>query len=469
LGIYPELSGLKESLSRNDYYAPILKYWLYPLAQRLQGRDFHRAMNEAVKFQFLSSDERRDLQLRKVSALIMHANETVQYYKNIFKSAGIEPGDIKTWDDFTNIPVLTKDSLRENARLLFSTRPDSSLYPVPTSGSTGKPLTMMASQRAALRANVSRIRASEWWGIGLGDRQIRTMRMGMTFKRGWRNILNEKIFTPLRHRLMNRLLFSGYSMTPEIMQGLWDSILAFSPKCLFGFPSAFSFLAEFVNQQGYNGREANLTLVVTTGESLHEWQEEIITSTFGCPVANEFGSTEAGVIAYSHPCGALHTMDDGVIVEVIRSNPEDEFGEVVVTNLDNWGFPIIRYNHNDLVRDVEIGHECSLGLGFGLLKGLIGRSQDTIRLASGRVVYCYYFHHLIQYVGGVKKFQFTQKEPDLFELKVIPRDESFGPAQEEFIRDAVRKNLEGSTIIINLVDSIPNDPSGKLRYVISEK
>jgi phenylacetate-CoA ligase len=257
-------------------------------------------------------------------------------------------------------------------------------------------------------------------------------------------------------------------MTPEIMQELWESILAFSPRYLFGFPSAFSFLAEFVNQKGYDGRKANLLVVVTTGETLHKLQEDINSNTFGCPVANEYGSSEAGVIAYSHPCGALHTMDDGVVVEVIRSSPEDEFGEVVVTNLDNWGFPIIRYNHNDLAKNVERGHECSLGLGFGTLEGLIGRSQDSVRLASGRVIYCYYFHHLIQYVGGVKQFQFVQKKPDLFELKVIPKDESFGPAEVKFIRDAVRKNLDGSETNINIVDNIPGDPSGKLRYVISE-
>ena len=49
------------------------------------------------------------------------------------------------------------------------------------------------------------------------------------------------------------------------------------------------------------------------------------------------------------------------------------------------------------------------------------------------------------------QFQFVQKKPDLIELKAIPKDASFGPAEEEFIYDAVRKNLDGSKANINVV------------------
>ena len=185
-------------------------------------------------------------------------------------------------------------------------------------------------------------------------------------------------------------------------------------------------------------------------------------------MADEYGSVEAGVIAYSHPCGDMHTMDDGVIVEVIKSNPEDEYGQVVVTNLDNWGYPIIRFNLNDLAKTIRNGHDCSLGIGLGILEGLVGRSQDVLRLASGRIVYNHYFHNLVKYVRGVKQYQVIQKKPDHFEFKILPEGDTFNHEQEIYIQDVVREHLEGSTINIKIVDNIPKDPSGKLRFVISE-
>ncbi|MFC2053564.1 phenylacetate--CoA ligase family protein [Chloroflexota bacterium] len=455
-------------MSRRDHYAPILRNRIYPLAQRLQGRDFHTAMNAAQRDQFLSSDEVRALQFRKMSALIPHTFQTVPHYRQAFGKIGLEPGDIKTWEDFKNIPILTKELLRENGETLISSKPDSALYPITTSGSTGLPLKTMVSQRAALRANVSRIRSLKWWGIELGDREIRLTNTGLSFKRGWKKFYSEYIRTPMRTTLMNRKYFSSLSMTPKMMGEHWKAILKFSPRYLFGFPSAYALFANYLHEKGYDGREANLKLVLTLGEILHEWQEQLITTTFGCPMADEYGSTEVGVIAYSHPCGAMHTMDDGVIVEIIKSNPDDEYGQVVVTNLDNWGYPIIRFNLNDLAKTTQNVHDCSLGIGLGTLEGLVGRDQDVLRLASGRIVYYFYFYFLIEHVRGVRQYQVIQKKPDHFELKIIPDGESFNQEQENYIQDVIREHLEGSTISIKIVDNIPKDPSGKLRFVISE-
>ncbi len=455
-------------MSRKDLYSPILRNWIYPLAQRLQGRDFHPVMNAASRDQFLNYNEIRVLQFRKVSALIRHAYQTVPYYQKTFREAGLQPGDIKTWEDFELIPILTKEILRENSESFYSTKPDSALYSVSTSGSTGKPLKIQISQRAALRANVSRIRSLKWWEIQLGDREIRLTNTGYSFERGWRKFYYEYILNPTRNMLMNRKHFSAYTMTAKLMRDHWEAMLNFSPKYIFGFPSAYTVFANYLHDEGFDGKEANLKLVLTSGEILHEWQENLITTTFGCPVADEYGSIEMGAIAHSHPCGVMHTMDDGVFVEVIKSNPYEEYGELVVTNLDNWSYPIIRFNLNDLAKSVQDGHDCSLGLGLGVLDGLVARMLDVLRLASGRIIYNHYFQNLIKHVCGVKQYQVIQKKPDLFELKIIPQDQSFDKVQENYIQEIIREHLEGSTINIKIVDIIPRDPSGKLRFVISE-
>lgn len=455
-------------MARKDYYAPILRNFIYPLAQRLMGRDFPTTMKQALRDQHLSSDELRELQFNKLKRLIQHSYQFVPYYRDIFQSIGLAPGDIKTWEDIKNIPILTKETLRENENRLLAKKRDSALFAVKTSGSTGTPIQVMVSQRAALRANVSRIRALKWWGIELGEREIFLTNAGFSFERDWRNIYYERIRTPIRNLIMNRKQFSDYSMTPKTMLAHWNAMLKFQPKYLFGFPSAYVELANYLADKGYDGKDADLKLVVTLGEILHEWQAQLISKTFGCPVADEYGSVEVGVISHSHPCGAMHTMDDGVIVEVLKSHPSDEYGQVIVTNLDNWDYPLIRFNLNDVAKVVHSKHECSLGINLGVLEGLLGRDQDVIRLASGKIIYCHYFHNLIKHVKGVRQYQVIQKKPNFFEFNLLLEDESFNSEQEIYLQKMVRDHLEGSSIFIRIVDQIPKESSGKLRFVKSE-
>jgi len=451
-----------------DYYAPIVKNWIYPLAQRLQGRDFPSAMREGLQNQHLSQAGLQALQLRKAAALVQHAYQTVPYYREAFARAGLSPHGIYDRADFENLPVLTKDLLRDNFKDFFSSQPVSGLMSVQTSGSTGLPLKSMVSQRSALMSNVCRIRALQWWGVELGDRMVYLTNAGYRFEPGKAKSYYESIYTPLRAALMNRRYFSAYTMTPTSMQAHWDTILSFRPRYIFGFPSGYAELAKYLNEQGCDGKKANLKLVMTLGEVLHGWQAELISSTFSCPVGNEYGSVEAGLVAHSLPCGAMHTVDDRLIIEVVREHPEDEYGQVVITDLDNWSFPIIRYNLDDLAKAVHAGHDCSLGLGLGVLDGLVGRDQDVIRLRSGKVLYCHYFHNLLKHVQGVKQYQVVQKETDLFEFRIVPQGEAIKPEGERYLKETVREHLEGSRAEITLVANLPRDPSGKFRFVISE-
>jgi len=455
-------------MPRRDYYAPILRNWIYPIAQRLKGRDFPAAMRRGLENQILSLGELRALQLRKARALIQHAYQTVPYYREAFAKAGLTSDGIQDWVDFKSLPLLTKDLLRENYHDFLSTQPVSGLIGVRTSGSTGTPLQSRISQRSALSSNVCRIRSLQCWGIELGDRMIYLSNAGYSFEPGLGKILSESLYTPLRAALMNRRFFSSYTMTPEIMQVHWETILRFRPKYIFGFPSGYAIFADFLREKGYNGKDANLRLVVTLGEVLHEWQGDLISATFGCPVGDEYGSVEVGLVAHSLPCGEMHTMDDRLIVEVVKRNPDDEYGQVVVTDLDNWSFPIIRYKLDDLAKSVRGGNDCVHRLGLGVLEGLLGRDQDLVKLKSGRIIYCHYFHNLIKHVEGVKQYQVIQRKRDLFEFKIVPQKKGFRPESEQYLKKTINDHLEGSQVDINLVDRIPKDPSGKLRFVLSD-
>jgi phenylacetate-CoA ligase len=126
-------------------------------------------------------------------------------------------------------------------------------------------------------------------------------------------------------------------------------------------------LAQHILARGYDGLSLGLKLVVCMGEILYEGQKQIFKLAFGCPAVEEYGAAEVGVMAYSCLCGEIHAMDDYLILEILKSETGGDYGHVVVTHLENWASPLIRYNLEDLAAPVPDDRDCLRGMAFSRL------------------------------------------------------------------------------------------------------
>ena len=451
-----------------DIYAPIVRKCIYPLSQEMQKRNFFKLMSEADKNQYLSQNELRNLQFQKLIPLLQHSYKYVPYYRDVFDQIGVKPEDIRSWNDFRQLPILTKEQIRVNRERLLSKKLRSPVFSVSTSGSTGKPMRFKMSQIHAGANIVSRIRALRWWGINLGDREMQLSSPSGQFVPGIKSTFNARIFRPMKEKILNRRLISALDMTEKSMDNYWHITKKFNPKIIYGFPSAIYVFAKYLKDHGYDCSKLGLKAVVTSGEILFDWQREMIEEVFRKPVVDEYGSVEAGIIAYGHPCGAMHTMDDYIIVELIKSNPQDELGEVVVTPLENWGSPLIRYNLHDLAVPSDSPSACPLRLGFSKIERIIGRQYDLFRLSNGRITHGHIFVQIIQYLKSIEQYQVIQKEPDLFEIILVSRKENNLDDEKYFIRTKLIEHLGPVRIDFRRVSSIPKETSGKFRYIRSE-
>ncbi|MEO7020348.1 MAG: AMP-binding protein [Ktedonobacteraceae bacterium] len=95
------------------------------------------------------------------------------------------------------------------------------------------------------------------------------------------------------------------------------------------------------------------------------------------------GMTEMG--AYGFSCAeqqGIHVNESEFIAEIISPSTGDqvqlgEVGELVLTNLGRWGYPVLRYRSGDLVR--HGGYTCSCGRSFLYLPGgVLGRADDML-------------------------------------------------------------------------------------------
>jgi len=60
----------------------------------------------------LPREKLQQLQLRKFKNILKWAYENSPFYRSLYQSAGLEPGDIKTFDDIRKVPKTDKAMLR---------------------------------------------------------------------------------------------------------------------------------------------------------------------------------------------------------------------------------------------------------------------------------------------------------------------------------------------------------------------
>jgi phenylacetate-CoA ligase len=453
-----------------NYHNKLLRKWIFPYSYRLRGIDFSGKMSDAIKNQKLERETIREMQFKKLQSLLEHAYSTVPFYRDIFGSHGLNPSDIKTWQDFEAVPVLSKEQIRPNPDLFLSSNPRSKAVDIGTSGSTGSPLNFHLSKSSIASDLASHYRILKWWDIEVGDPYIMFWGYGYDPRKAVNFIkgLKALFIKPVEDRILNRRTIAAFNITQSDLQKDLAVLKKFKPKYIFAYPSALSLLADYIRNQGIEGRDLEIQLVLSFGEILYDQQVELFQDVFGCPTVNGYGAAEIGAIAGSLPCGCIHTMDDNIVTEVIKENPADEFGEVVVTHLENYASPLIRYNLQDLAIPGDGTHNCPLGIGFSTLKQIIGRHHDKILLSDGTYVHGTVFTAVLRRIEHINRFQIIQKTPDEFEVLVVTDSEFDMPEVEKKVKAGLRKRAGIKNIRVIRVPEIPTEASGKFRFVRSE-
>jgi len=138
-----------------------------------------------------------------------------------------------------------------------------------------------------------------------------------------------------------------------------EELNSFKPRMMFGYPSSFAFLADYVKGKlKYKPYQIGLS-----GEVLNDSTRNYLKQVFGCDVRSFYACTEGGVIAYECKYHHLHIISNSVIIEPVdKDNNPVENGvisdKVLLTNLSNYIMPLIRYEMNDRIRYVDEDCEC---------------------------------------------------------------------------------------------------------------
>jgi phenylacetate-CoA ligase len=275
----------------------------------------------------------------------------------------------------------------------------------------------------------------------------------------------------LRDRATNQLLISAFEISPEMIPGLIEKIKDFKPKCIFGYPSTISLICGWACDQGYDLTEGGVRVVFSTAEVLYPYQKETISKAFGgIPVVDGYGSREGGFISHECSKGCMHVIDQNVIVEYIRDGHPvgpGEDGEIVVTHLDNWAMPFIRYRTGDIARYDD--EPCSCGRSLKVMKKIQGRTTDFIVTPDGRWQHGLSLVYVVRDIPGVAEFKIVQESTDRVRVLIKIHEALFPENGKNRIVDGIQRRMGDVVHVdIEIVERIEKDVSGKYRFVVSK-
>jgi len=407
------------------------------------------------KNQWLTKQELEELQQRKLQKIVKHAYEKVSYYHKLFDSLGIRPEDIRSKKDLRCIPITSRTRIQSlpTKEIITQGLKLCNCHRIKTSGSTGIPLEVIRTKKEYQLSNLVMTRSFFANGYRLTDKQV-TIATPRTPRRYWFQYLG----------IMRRKHISPFDNPDSQIRELRQA----RPDFIAGLSSCLGRIAEEMRKRGVEDISARG--VVTGGELLDLKTRQIIQSAFRSKVVDFYSCYECGNIAWECDCHeGYHINVDSLVVEIVNNGKPakpGEKGEVIITSLDSYAMPFIRYG----IKDIGVcGEEpCSCGRGLPLLRRIEGRTDDWVVLSDGALISPPELAYRLEFVPGVLQFRVIQKKIDQFFLQLkIERNFTKGTVIRKATKEMTRILGHQSHIEIQIVGEIPRDPSGKIRSVIS--
>lgn len=423
------------------------------------GGNQRKYLINLLKSQWWSVDEILAYQRKEFLELIHRVYTHVPYYRALFEKHGLNVKDFSSVEDIKKLPILDKETVRTNADLLVSQHVNKRrITSLNTSGTTGKSLRVFVDIDSRRKEYAFIERSQTWAGLKGG-------RHGVIF--GGRPIVPNdysKVFWRY-NMIMDNYLFSSYHMSEENLPHYISKLRKINPIFIDGYPSSIYMLASFMNRNSIKG--INPRAILTTAETLLDYQRDHISKAFGCPVTDQYGCTEQTIFVSQCEKGSYHVNPEYGLVEIVDDDGIEvkpgDLGRIVCTSFVNEAMPLIRYDLGDMV--VKGDHSCECGRNFPVVEKIYGRKDDFICTPDGKKIGR--LDPIFKGLTSIKMAQIVQHTLNEVEIRIVP-GKNYKMIDGEILRNEMKKRVgEFMTVTIVLVKDIEKTATGKFQAVVS--
>lgn len=361
----------------------------------------------------------------KLHKVVMNAIKNVPFYKeynnDLEKYATVE-------EIYDKLPIIDKENYRHSMEEFISRECNTKdLRQEFTSGSSGEPFkcykSLKDSYSIALSVTMARRRA---------DRRFRAADKYVRLYGSW----TEKNISK------NALLLSVFYLDDQHIEEYMEAMVNFQPKWLMSTPSMLEklYLVLKRNPEQYDKfLLLDFYFIELNGEILKPEQKVEFEEFFRCKIINLYGCREMWQIATSCSNNNLHIDVNNVYVEVIDEYGEsviDKEGEIIVTGLNNYDIPFIKYRIGDIGK-INM-NKCSCGCSSPIIQLSGGRISEHIILNNGDTLNSVFIHHIFRKLNEkgtvrVKKYFVKQLAINEFKFFLSVDDSTFNNDMEQEI------------------------------------
>jgi phenylacetate-CoA ligase len=433
-----------------------------PFALRSTAKLVEDLTRRLDRTQWEGAERIAQAQFAQLQPLAQHFAKTSPEFRARLEAAGLTAAALATPEGLRRLPLLTRRDLQQPLSIADDALPSGHgpSDALRTSGSTGEPVEVRRTQTNAMMWHALTMREMFWQKMPFAGRMsvIRATNPEYRTNQDWGLPVNLLFRTgPLQL----------IPITEPVDQQL-ARLATFNPAVLIVYPSVLEALAT-LSERAKVALPA-LELIWTVGEALPEHVREHAARVFGARIADNYSSNEAGTIALQCPdTGLYHTMDEALIVEVLRDDgtpcAAGETGRVVVTDLQNFSTPLIRYAIGDYA---EVGAPCSCGRGLGTLTRVSGRTRNLIAMPDGTRNWPLLGFSKFREIAPIEQYQMVQETRDTIEVRlVVERD--LTPDETVTLRETIQSALGYPfTLRFTFHDSaLPRGANGKFEEFVS--
>ena len=445
-------------------------------------RDLYKQVVEQDRLDDIQPKIRRDIE-----TLLKEVNVNNPFFEGRFTEfleANRDVDDEAFFASYSKIPALSKQDYAEAGQRVMSRkfkdvdlgsmelkvrgkpleslkrlRKGNFIMPMATGGSTSLPLIIYMTKYHMFSMLFTFFKC--WYRMGWrpGDRML------VFYPRNTYNIDDMVKFNRFSRWIGFRYHLFDH-INEDTVRGLVDDLNRYRPKLLLVFPSPMNMIAHTIRK--YNlPLKHHPQLINVSGETFFDCQRRNIESVFSkSKVEDSYGSVELGEIAHETPWG-LEIFANAAYVE---TEPNDAGQpEMVITRLDMFDFPFIRYRMKDIA-DVQFVEDEDGNQRYVITK-IEGKDSNYILSDKSERFYPSFWNQFVNQLN--KKF-----DNDIIEIKVYERQQTAleiqyivsSMNQSEAIEDATRTLLASQlssemSYTVRFVDFIDHDYRRKYRVI----
>lgn len=435
--------------------------WLPIFDGVLKGRKTLSHWHALEESQWWPRERLEEFQFLALRRLLDHASETVPYYSREWNALELHPRQLRTLSDLQEWPRIHRETILEH-RLEMRTRLPCQLISKSTGGSSGTPLHFDLDTGSNDRRTAQMYRGYGWAGGAPGTKQLHVWGAPLSTVPSWKRIKMR-----LHQWLDRKQILNCFDFTPDKLAGHLRTWNRYRPEVVVAYTNPLYEFARDLEDRGLVPFSPQS--IIVGAEKLHDHQRSTLERVFHTKVFETYGSREFMLIgAECEYHSGLHLSLENLYVEILddegRPTPAGEEGNVVITDLFNYGMPFIRYVNGD--RAVAGWEMCRCGRGLPLLKKVTGRQLDILQTPDGRRVPGEFFPHLVKDYPAIRRFQVIQDRIETITVQIVAPD--WTPELETRFLAEVREGV-GHDVRIELrrVSDIPLTAMGKLKVVVN--